>query len=75
MRGWLEASACVIAIGALSLAYAVGHAIGAHSIAFVLYAMLVSAVATLAITGLGDDALAIARSPMSWIVGASIILI
>jgi hypothetical protein len=75
MSGWLEASALVIAIGALSLTYAVGHTFGAHPIAFILYAMLVSAAATLTITGLGDDALAIALSPMSWVVGAAIILI
>jgi drug/metabolite transporter (DMT)-like permease len=75
MSGWLEASAVVIAIGALSLAYAVGHTLGAQPIAFILYAMLASASATLAITGLGDDARAIALDPMSWLIGAAIILI
>ena len=75
MSGRLEASAVVIAIGALSLAYAVGHTLGAHPIAFILYAMLASASATLAITGLGSDARAIALDPMSWLVGAAIILI
>lgn len=73
--GWLEAAAFVIAIGALSLTYAVGHTFGAHPIAFILYAMLTSAIATLAITGLGPDALAIMLHPMSWIVGIAIILI
>ncbi len=73
--GWIEAVAYVIAIGALSLTYAVGHTLGAHPIAFILYAMLTSAVVTLAITGLGPDALAIALHPMSWLVGIAIILI
>jgi hypothetical protein len=73
--GWWEASALVVAIGALSLAYAVGNALGAHPIAFILYAMLVSAGGTLAITGVGEHARAIAATPMSWIVGAAIILI
>lgn len=74
LGGWLEACVFVVAIGALSLTYAVGHTFGAHPIAFILYAMLASAVATLALTGLGDNALAIALNPMSWLVGSSIIL-
>jgi hypothetical protein len=73
--GWLEAFGYVIAIGLLSLAYAVGHALGAHPIAFILYAMVASATATLAITGTGSDTVAIALYPMSWIVGAAIILV
>lgn len=75
MVGWLEAFGYVIAIGVLSLAYAVGHVVGAHPIAFILYAMVASAAATLAITGLGDNALAIALDPMSWVVGSAIILV
>jgi hypothetical protein len=73
--GWTEATLCVATIGALSLTYAVGHRLGAHPIAFILYAMLVSAVATLAITGLGADAWAVMRHPSSWLVGLAIILI
>ena len=37
--GWLEALAYTFAIGLLSLTYAVGHEIGAHPGAFILYAM------------------------------------
>lgn len=73
--GWIEASGFVVAIGVLSLVYAIGHALGAHPIAFVLYAILTSSVATLAVTGLGNDALAIALHPMSWLVGIAIILV
>ena len=73
--GWLEATILVIAIGALSVAYAIGNAWGAHPIAFILYAMVASAVATLALTGLGPHALSIMLHPKSWIVGLAIILI
>ena len=69
VSGWVEAGLYVLAIGVLSLAYVVGHQIGAHPIAFILYAMLVSAVALLAVTGLGPDALRIMLAPQSWLVG------
>ena len=73
--GWLEATACVFAIGALSLVYAVGFALGAHPIAFILYAMIAAAMTTLAVVGPGPQAAAIVRHPLSWIVGLSIILL
>ncbi|MCC7040577.1 MAG: hypothetical protein IT516_09755 [Burkholderiales bacterium] len=73
--GWIEAAAYVSVIGVLSLTYAVGHALGAHVIAFILYAMVTSAVAMLAFTGMGSDAVAIMRHPASFIVGLAIILI
>lgn len=63
------------AIGALSLLYAIGHAQGAHPIAFILYAMLVSAIATLAVVGIGTQAAAIVRHPLSWVVGLAMILL
>lgn len=74
VTGWLESIALVVAIGALSVAYAIGHAWGAHPIAFILYAMVASAGATLAFTGLGPDPRAIILHPKSWIVGLAIIL-
>lgn len=74
-KGWLEASAFVVAIGALSLVYAIGHALGAHPIAFILYAMTTAALATLTAVGFGTTAAAIVRHPLSWVVGVSIILI
>lgn len=73
--GWLEAAGCVTAIGALSLLYAVGHAQGAHPIAFILYAVLASAIATLAAVGIGTQAAAIVCHPMSWLVGLAMILL
>lgn len=73
--GWLEAAGCVTAIGALSLLYAIGHTRGAHPIAFILYALLASAIATLLVVGVGTQAAAIVRHPMSWVVGLAMILL
>ena len=59
----------MFSIGVLGLVYVVGHQIGAHPIAFILYAMVVSAVVLLAVTGLGPDAMRIILAPQSWLVG------
>ena len=75
VSGWLEAAGCVTCIGALSLLYAIGHTLGAHPIAFILYAVLASAIATLALVGTGRDAMAVASHPLSWAVGLGIILL
>jgi hypothetical protein len=74
-RGWLEATACVFAIGALSLVYAIGFALGAHPVAFILYAMIAAAAMMLAAVGFGGQAAALVRHPLSWAVGLSIILL
>ena len=73
ISGWIEAGLYVFAIAFLSLAYVVGHRLGAHPIAFVLYAMLVSALVLLAATGPGPDAVRIILAPQSWLVGAGTI--
>ncbi len=73
--GWIEAAIYVVIIGALSLTYAVGHAMGASASAFILYAMLASAVAMLAYTGFGKDARAVMLHPTSFVLGFSIIAI
>lgn len=77
VRGWVEAAACVTCIGALSLLYAIGHTLGAHPIAFILYAVSFSAIATLAVVGVGirPRAIAIMKHPLSWAVGLGIILL
>lgn len=75
MRGWIEAAGCVTCIGAISLLYALGHTLGAHPIAFILYAVLFSALVTLAVVGAGPHAVAIVRSPLSWAVGLCMILL
>lgn len=73
ISGWVEAGLFVFAIGLLSVAYAVGHQIGAHPIALVLYAMVVSASLLLIVTGPGPDARAIVLTPQSWLIGAGTI--
>jgi hypothetical protein len=73
ISGWIEAGLYVFAIAFLSLAYVIGHRLGAHPIAFVLYAMLVSALVLLAATGPGPDAVRIILAPQSWLVGAGTI--
>lgn len=73
VSGWVEAGLYVLAIAILSLTYVVGHQLGAHPIAFILYAMLVSALALLAVTGPGPEALRIMLAPQSWLVGIGII--
>lgn len=75
VSGWIEAVLYFVLIGVLSLSYAIGHRVGAHPIVFILYAMVVSAIAMLAITGIGPEFRAIALSANSWLVGAGIILI
>jgi len=73
--GWIEAAGFVVAIGVLSVVYAIGHALGAHPIAFILYAMVASAAATLAFVGPGPNAKAMMLHPSSWLIGIAIILI
>jgi EamA-like transporter family len=73
ISGWVEAGLYVFAIAFLSLSYVVAHRLGAHPIAFVLYAMLVSALVLLAATGPGPDAVRIMLAPQSWMVGAGTI--
>jgi hypothetical protein len=69
ISGWIEAGLYVFAIAFLSIAYVIGHRIGAHPIAFILYAMIVSALALLAFTGPGPDALRVILAPQSWLAG------
>jgi drug/metabolite transporter (DMT)-like permease len=73
VSGWVEAFTYTLAIGVLSISYVLGQQVGAHPIAFILYAMFVSAVVLLAITGFGSDALRIMVAPQSWLVGLGII--
>jgi len=69
VTGWIEAGVFVLTIGFLGFAYVVGHQLGAHPVAFILYAMTVSAIAMLAITGPGPQARAIVLAPQSWLIG------
>ena len=67
--GWSDAVIYLCLLTGLSVAYAYGHEIGAHPVAFVLFAMLFSAIGLLAIAGPGPDWVAIMLSPMSWLIG------
>lgn len=69
ISGWLEASLYTLLTAVLSVSYVIGQQIGAHPVAFILYAMLVSALALLAVTGFGPNAVAIMMAPQSWLVG------
>jgi drug/metabolite transporter (DMT)-like permease len=71
VSGWIDAGLYVLAIGVLSLIYAVSNAWGCHVAAFILYSLLVSAVALLAFTGVGANARAVIGAPQTWIVGLS----
>jgi MFS transporter, OFA family, oxalate/formate antiporter len=72
-NGWFEAALFVITLSVLNISYALGHQMGAHPVAFIVYAMPFAALMLLAVTGLGPDWRAIASHPMSFVVGAGII--
>ena len=67
--GQIEAGLFVLTIALLNLAYAGAHAVGAHPVAFLVYAMLIASCTLLALTGPGPEALRIMLSPLSWVVG------
>jgi drug/metabolite transporter (DMT)-like permease len=69
VSGWVEAALFVLALSVLGIVYVVGQRIGANPVALVLYGTTVSALALLAVTGLGPDARRIAFAPQSWLVG------
>ena len=60
-----------LCVGVLGLVYALGVVYGAHPMVFVLYSLILSAVALLSFTGLGPNALKIIFTPASWMVGLS----
>lgn len=69
--GWIEAFAFVIAVSVLNVLYAYAVARGAHVVVFVLYAMIGTSVAMLAMSGLGADAARVIAHPASWVYGIS----
>ena len=73
--GWIEAALYVLAIGAVSVVYAIAIGGGAHVVVFIVYSLLISAIGMLAITGLGDEPVRIMLSPHSWLVGLSNIVL
>lgn len=75
ISGWIEAGLFVFTIAALSISYVVGQQVGAHPVALILYGMVASAVALLAVTGFGADATRILLAPQSLLVGIGTISI
>lgn len=69
ISGWVEAGLYTCSIAVLGVIYAIGHQIGVHPIAFILYAMVVSALLLLVVTGPGPEAIRIILAPQSWLVG------
>ncbi len=67
--GWIEAGLFVLCIALLSVAYAIAAARGAHTVVFILYSLLISAAALIAITGPGRNLRAIMLDPGSWLIG------
>jgi len=74
LSGWVEAALYVLCITVLTLAYATAMMLGAHVVTFIFYSMLIAALALIAITGWGEDAVPMMLAPSSWLVGAGIIL-
>ncbi len=73
LNGWVEAGLFAIALSVLNISYGVGYQIGAHPVAFLVYAMPIAAATLLHITGPGPDWLAVIRHPLSWVIGGGII--
>ncbi len=71
LNGWVEAGLFVLSIAVLNIVYTMGSQKDAHFLVFVLYALTFSSIGMLALTGLGDDWLAVIKSPASWIFGFS----
>jgi len=67
--GWIEAIAFVLVIATLNVVYAIAQQAGAHVSVFVLYATGFAAIGMLAISGLGEDWLAVMTARESWVFG------
>jgi drug/metabolite transporter (DMT)-like permease len=75
LSGWIDAGLYVLAIGLLSLIYAMANAWGCHVAVFIVYSLLVSGVALVAIAGFGPSAGATIKAKHTWIVGLSSIVL
>ncbi len=73
LNGWVEAGLFAIALSVLNVTYGIGHQIGAHPVAFLVYAMPVAASTLLTFTGAGPNWWPIIRHPLSYAVGGGII--
>ncbi|MEZ5850557.1 MAG: EamA family transporter [Hyphomicrobiaceae bacterium] len=73
LNGWVEAGLFSLALAVLNVSYALGHQIGAHPVAFLVYAMNIAALTLLVFTGPGPHWREIVRHPLSFVVGGGII--
>lgn len=73
LNGWVESILFVATLSVLNLAYSVGHAVGAHPVAFITIAMVVAAISLVGLTGLGPNWRAVVALPLSWFIGGCII--
>ena len=73
MSGWIEAGLFILTITLLNLSYVAAHALGAHPIVFLVYAMLIAAVALVVVAGPGPEPIRVMLAPLSWVVGGGII--
>ena len=73
LSGWVEAFLFVFAIAVLSVSYIVAQQVGAHPIALILTATIVSSATLLLVAKPGPDALRIILEPKSWLIGFGVI--
>ena len=73
ISGWIEAGLFILTITLLNLSYVAAHALGAHPIVFLVYAMLIAAVALVVVAGPGPEPIRVMLAPLSWVVGGGII--
>jgi len=73
--GWIEAILFVLAIGLIGVVYAVANRFGTHVVALMLHSMTLAGIALLVVFGVGSAGGAIARAPISWLVGSANILV
>ena len=73
LNGWVEACLFAIALSVLNVTYGIGYQIGAHPVAFLVYAMPIAALTLLAFTGAGPNWRPIIGHPLSYAVGGGII--
>lgn len=74
LNGWVEAAIFAAALSVLNVAYALGHQLGAHPVAFIAHAMPAAALALLLSAGVGPNWRPIIRHPLSWAIGIGIIV-
>jgi drug/metabolite transporter (DMT)-like permease len=73
LNGWVEAAIFAVALSVLNIAYGLAFQLGAHTVAFIGYAVIFASLTLLAITGPGPDWRKIVWHPLSFGIGGGII--